>query len=190
MMILKYIAPLVLSALMLAACGKSESSSGTSSPEPASAAESAPQSSEATASQPAPAPSLSGLAAEVKATDAKTFTGSVSFGDPLFDKNCKKLYRCELSELTDGFIVFNENGGLSDEVSIIRRADGDTAKAEQQLTERRQIRYDDFEGYVPEELPKIEAGRVFTVGGYTVLIISNNADALEKLVREKLEVTE
>ena len=129
---------------------------------------------------------LKELCEELKAADSSILTGSAVYGERLFEKNCKKLYLCEQSDLTDGFIVYNDGGGKADEISVIRRADGDTDRAAKVLNDRKQVRYNDFRGYVPEELPKIEAGRVFTVGGYSVLIISDSADRLEKTVREKL----
>lgn len=180
-MVLRYIAAAVSAALLLAGCG----SGGESSPrEDMSSAASVR--SEAGESVQERTVSLGELCAEITASDEKTFTGSARMGESPFDSNCKKLYRCELSELTDGLIVYNSSGGLADEVSVIRRGDGDTAAAEKQLSERRDVRYNDFEGYAPDELPKIKNGLIFSEGGYSVLIISKNAAGLEKTVRERL----
>ena len=190
----KYIA--IAAALMLAGCGGAESSSGgdsaassavVSEAEVSSAAAPEPESSVSSAESTAEGSALKALSEELKAADSSILTGSAVYGERLFEKNCQKLYLCDQADLTDGFIVYNNGGGKADEISVIKRADGDTDKAAKVLNDRKQVRYNDFRGYVPEELPKIEAGRVFTVKGYSVLIISDSADSLEKLLREKLE---
>ena len=132
------------------------------------------------------ASSLEGLAEKLKAEDPEILNGSAVYGSHLFEHNCKKLYLCEQSDLLDGFIVYNDSGGKADEISVIKRADGDTDKAVRILGNRKDLRYSDFKGYVPEELPKIEAGRAFSVGEWAVLIISDKADELEKIIREEL----
>ncbi|SDB57302.1 protein of unknown function [Ruminococcaceae bacterium FB2012] len=184
---LRYIA--LAAALMLSGCGGAENSSGgnesasqvvTTTSSAAGSAES-----EAVTSEPQGS-SLKELSEELKAADSSILTGSALYGERLFEKNCQKLYLCRQSDLTDGFIVYNNGGGKADEISVIKRADGDSDRASKVLNDRKTVRYNDFKGYVPAELPKIEAGRVFTVKGYSVLIISDSADRLEKIIREKL----
>ena len=180
----RYIA--LLSALMLSGCGADGSSAGDAASS-AGTAEVRTASAESTAdSETAEGTALSALCEELKAADSAMLTGSAVYGESLFEKNCKKLYLCEQSDLADGLIVYNNGGGRADEISVIKRADGDSERAVKVLNDRKELRYNDFKGYVPEELPKIEAGRVFTVNGYCVLIISDSADSLEKLVRDKL----
>ena len=183
----KYIA--LLAALLMSGCGAEGSSSVS---EVSSAAETtAAAASEAAAesvsdSQPEAASALGELCEKLKAADSSVLTGSAAYGERLFEKNCKKLYLCEQSDLTDGLIVYNNGGGKADEISVIKPADGNTDTAVKVLNDRKELRYNDFKGYVPAELPKIEAGRVFTVNGWCVLVISDSADSLEKLVREEL----
>ena len=164
-------------AVMAAGCGSGdESGRGLSS-----AAESAVSEGSADC-----AAAIAELRDELTAADSQNLTGSALLGEDIFNSSCLRLYRFGYDELEQGMILFNEEGRLADEISIIRRRDGDTAKAEQALRERKMQRYSDFDGYVPEELPKIESGRVFTVNGCCVLMISDNADRLEKLIRDKL----
>lgn len=129
---------------------------------------------------------LQSLADQLMAAYPDALNGSVVYGSELFEKNCKKLYACEITDLTDGMIVFNNGGGLADEISIVFPADGDTDKQLKMLEARKEMRYNDFNGYAPEELPKIEAGKTFSAGGAAVLIISDNADELEKIVKDNL----
>ena len=192
-MLIRYIA--AAAALLLAGCGGAESSSAgeaavssavVSEAEVSSAADSEAETSVSSTESAAEGSVMKELSEELKAADSSILTGSAVYGERLFESNCKKLYLCEQSDLTDGFIVYNNGGGKADEISVIKRADGDTDKALKVLSDRKEVRYNDFKGYVPEELPKIEAGRVFTVGGYCVLIISDGGDRLEKIIREKL----
>ena len=180
-----FVLTVLTSLFMLAGCGESGAlSKAGDSPADTSPAEASSEA--ADESSTAEAISMTELSAAVTGADSGRLTGAACIGQELFDSNTKRLYRCELTELADGFIAYNEEGRIADEVSVIRRADGDTTAAEKALTDRRSVRYEDFKGYVPEELPKIENGRVFSAGGYSVLIISDKADELESLLREKL----
>ena len=187
----KILSAALAAALLLAGCGSSESSSekDSSAPDtqttasqtsPGDASVSAPEESEA------PASALAALADDLKAADPDRLNGSAAYGERLLEKNCKKLYSCEASELSDALIVYNNGGGYADEVSVIERTDGDKDKAVAALKSRIDLRRSDFENYKPDQLDKINAGRVFTVGSKAVLIISDSAEALEKLIKEKL----
>ena len=48
------------------------------------------------------------------------------------------------------------------------------------LKDRVDVRRHDFEGYKPEELPKIDKARVFEANGYSILVIADNAEEIEK----------
>ncbi|MBR6044914.1 MAG: DUF4358 domain-containing protein [Ruminococcus sp.] len=187
----KLLSAALAAALLLAGCGSSESSSekDSSAPDtqttasqtsPGDASVSTPEESEA------PASALAALADDLKAADPDRLNGSAAYGERLLEKNCKKLYSCEVSELSDALIVYNNGGGYADEVSVIERTDGDKDKAVAALKSRIDLRRSDFENYKPDQLDKINAGRVFTVGSKAVLIISDSAEALEKLIKEKL----
>ena len=109
---LRYIA--LAAALILSGCGGAENSSGgnesasqavTTTSSAAGSAES-----EAVTSEPQGS-SLKELSEELKAADSSILTGSALYGERLFEKNCQKLYLCRQSDLTDGFIVYNNGGG-------------------------------------------------------------------------------
>ena len=186
-----------IAALLLTSCGGAESSPEAAS----SAAETAPSLTTVSAAESiAEVPSgysgpdesqaatseLTGLRdALLEASDL--LNGSAVYGEKLFKNNSRKLYNCDESDLTDGMIVYNSGGGRADEVSVIKRTDGSADNALSVLESRKTLRYNDFKGYVPEELPKIEAGRVFQVGDWCVLIISNSIDSLEEIVKDKLK---
>ncbi|MBR4622135.1 MAG: DUF4358 domain-containing protein [Ruminococcus sp.] len=196
----KALAAALILMLGLSACGNSDSSASpaltkaSDAPAASAADESKPEdtSSSDETSQPGDSTDekqeskLQSLADELIAAYPDALNASVVYGSELFEKNCKKLYACEAEELTDAMIAFNNGGGLADEVSIVFPADGDTEKQIKMFEARKQIRYNDFNGYAPEELPKIEAAKTFTAGDAAVLVISDNADEIEKLIKEKL----
>lgn len=164
-------------AVLMCGCGAGESSE---------AEVSTPESSVADESSQAEAGVDLKAAAESLIKGDGDLTKSVSFDDKIFEQSCKNLYGFEKSELADAVVLYNAGGGKANEVSILLRADGDTDAAIEALTERRDQRYRDFDGYVPEELPKIEAAKIFSVGGYAVMIISEEAVTLEAAVKELL----
>ena len=177
-------APQVTKADTSAAAAQTDSTpEGSDSEAPAENADSSADESTAEAAESA----LQPLADELMAAYPEKLTGSVVYGTSLFSKNCRKLYACEESDLKDAMIVFNNGGGLADEVSIVYPADGDTDKQLRMFDARRQTRYNDFNGYAPEELPKIENAKSFTIGDAAVFIISDSADEIEKIIKEKLQ---
>lgn len=117
------------------------------------------------------------------ADEAEIFNASAYFDDDIFKKNCKKLYSFDIDKLSDGGIIYVDSGGLADEISLIKPADGDTAYALKALEARKQLRIQDFKGYKPEELDKIENAQIFEAGGYAVFIISDNAEQLAEKIR-------
>lgn len=114
--------------------------------------------------------------------DAKAF-----LGDKLFDDNCKKLYDIEVSQLSDGGILYAENSGSADEVTVLRGKDISIDRLSEKLEQRVRRRIKDFTGYSPQEAEKLEKSSVFTCGDFAVLVISDNAEMLVKQIREVIE---
>ncbi|MBQ6675411.1 MAG: DUF4358 domain-containing protein [Ruminococcus sp.] len=108
---------------------------------------------------------------------AKGDTGSYGF-----DTFCSKLYGgATIDDIADGAISYASTGGNADEVSILKAADEEKqADMTRILKDRVDVRRHDFEGYKPEELPKIDKARVFEANGYSVLVIADNAEEIEK----------
>ena len=81
-------------------------------------------------------------------------------------------------------MLYNTEGSQADEVDIIRFADDVDGKAvlEKRLSERRAT----FDSYKPEDMPKFDKAQVFEEGGYDVLIISDNAESISKLIKDKI----
>jgi hypothetical protein len=126
---------------------------------------------------------LSGLKDEISESNLDS---SAYFSEEAFENNAKKLYATEYSDLSDGGILYDGTGSTADEISMIKPADGDTDNAVSALEARKEMRIRDFTGYKPEELDKIEDARIFSQNGWAVLIISDNADSIEKTLKTKI----
>jgi hypothetical protein len=118
-----------------------------------------------------------------KISDTSTLDATAFYDGEVFKSYAKKLYAMEYEELSDGAIAYDSTGGTADEISVIQPADGDLDNAVGALEARKQLRINDFTGYKPEELDKIEDARIFTCGGRAIFIISDNADEIENAVK-------
>ena len=117
-------------------------------------------------------------------TTAKGDTSSYGF-----DTFCAKLYGgLSADELSDGAISYASSGGNADEVSLLKAADDEKqSELTARLKDRLDMRRHDFEGYKPEELPKIDKARVFECNGFCVLVIADNAEDIEKAFKSITE---
>ena len=111
----------------------------------------------------------------------ESLTDSAFYGDETFDKNAEKLYGISVDEISDGGIIYAGDGGLADEVSILKLSDG--GNAEQIFSDRMNFRLNQFETYKPEETKKINAAQIFQAGDYWVLVISDNADEISDTIK-------
>jgi len=121
----------------------------------------------------------------LESVEDKAFDETACFDDGIFRDNCKKLYGIDCSELADGGIMYVSDGGSADEISIIKMKENQE-RAVQALEKRAEKRVRDFTGYKPDELAKIENAKIFGLNGFSVLIISDNADSLMKIIENEI----
>lgn len=95
------------------------------------------------------------------------------YGSSDFDEACEKLYGSPLSDFSDGGIMFVSSGESADEISVLSGSCTDIMES------RRDRRAGDFEGYAPEEESKIKDAEIFECGGFTILVIAENADEIK-----------
>jgi len=110
--------------------------------------------------------------------------GRLSKGDGKYDKNAAQFYETGFANILDGAILYNENGGYPDEVSAVKFDEG--IDGQELLKQRLESRTATFRDYRPEEVPKLENAKIFNAGGFDILIISDDADNIEKQLKEKL----
>lgn len=113
--------------------------------------------------------------------DDRNLTDSAFYGDETFDRNAEKLYGVSVDEIGDGGIIYAGDGGLADEVSVLKLSDG--ASAEKILSDRMNFRLNQFETYKPEETKKINAAQIFQANDYWVLVISDNAEEISDEIK-------
>lgn len=115
---------------------------------------------------------------------SENLDGRISKGDGLYDKNAANFYGTGFANIIDGAILYNDNGGYADEVSAVKF--DESVDGQELLKERLESRTASFRDYRPEEVGKLEKAKIFNAGGFDVLIISDDADAIEKQIKDKL----
>ncbi|MDO5125400.1 MAG: DUF4358 domain-containing protein [Ruminococcus sp.] len=125
------------------------------------------------------------LESVARKSEDKALDETACFDDGIFRDNCKKLYGIDYSELADGGIMYVSDGGSADEISIIKMKENHE-RAVQVLEKRAEKRVRDFTGYKPDERAKIENAKIFGLNGFSVLIISDNADSLMKIIENEI----
>ena len=174
-MIILRISAVLLSAMMIfsaAGCGSYDDSSCSSC--------------EITVNDKSAEEVLTAAVEKAKDSNLNTTTKKGDTDEYGFDKNCEKLYGgITPQELDDGLISYSSAGGLADEISMLKPNDeSNREKLMSILKERINVRRRDFEGYKPEELPKIENARVFEADGFCILVIADNSEEIEKAFKE------
>ena len=110
--------------------------------------------------------------------------GRLSKGDGKYDANAAKFYGTGFANILDGAILYNENGGYADEVSAVKFDEG--IDGQELLKERLESRTATFRDYRPEEVSKLESAKIISLGDFDILIISDDADTIEKQLKDKL----
>lgn len=126
----------------------------------------------------------------VETSKEDNLDAAVYYDDDMFKENCIKLYGIEYSELADGGIMYASGEGLADEISVIRMKNDKSQTALKAMKNRIEKRVQDFTGYKPQEVGKIENALTFETDGYTVLVISDNAENLKTRIEKIIEKSE
>lgn len=113
-----------------------------------------------------------------------TFDIWASYGEDLYKDSFSNMYGVGYDMLEDGAILYTEEGGKADEISIMKlKKTEDVSLAKDKLEERIAERKHLFEGYKPEEVSKLEGAYVFAQGNYAVLLISKSNQKFETEIR-------
>lgn len=110
-----------------------------------------------------------------------------SYGEDLYDDSFDNLYGVQFDMIDDGAVLQTSSGGVADEVSVMHLKKSEDVsiaknKLEDRITERRQ----EFSGYKPEEVYKLDNARVVVQGNYVALIVSDDADQVEAALRDTI----
>lgn len=110
-----------------------------------------------------------------------------SYGEDLYDDSFDNLYGVQFDMIDDGAVLQTSSGGVADEVSVMHMKKSEDvsiakSKLEDRITERRQ----EFSGYKPEEVYKLDNARVVVQSNYVALIVSDDADQVEAALRNAI----
>ena len=121
----------------------------------------------------------------VKESTEEGFDTVYAMGDKEYKDNFDFMYGITWDMIDDGGIIFTEEGGLADEISIVHLKDQkDISLAKDKFTDRLEDRRNTFSGYKPEEVYKLDNARIIVQGSYVALIIAEDAGAMETLIRD------
>ena len=113
-----------------------------------------------------------------------SFDTLVCYGEELYDDSFDNLYGIQFKDISDGAILYSEEGGRADEISIVcMKKNEDVSVAKQKFQDRIENRRNAFQGYKPEEVYKLDNASVIVQGNYVALIISENNDDFETEIR-------
>lgn len=119
-----------------------------------------------------------------KVASEDSFDTLVCYGEELYDDSFDSLYGMQFKDIDDGAILYVEEGGRADEISIVRmKKNEDVSVARQKLEERIEMRRNTFAGYKPEEVYKLDNASVIVQGNYVALIISDDNEGFEAEIR-------
>lgn len=126
-------------------------------------------------------------AAAEKMGEDTALDASAVYGEETYDDNFERLYNFSIDLAADGAIAYSSSGSAADEISLIKAADsGDVSKIKKYLEARLEQRLHDFQNYMPEEVSKIENGKVVVMKQYVFLIISDRPEEIETAIKEVL----
>ena len=110
-----------------------------------------------------------------------------SAGDDTYEDNYDNMYAVKRDLIDDGGILYTEAGGLADEITLMHIKDqGDIQLVKDKLNDRLEQRKNQFGGYKPEEVYKIENAVIMVSGNFVGLIISSDPPMMESIVREAI----
>lgn len=114
-------------------------------------------------------------------------TVTVNYDEEKYKSNFDMLYSIDSGLVSDGAIAYAERGMSADEISLLI-ADSDKAAVEIEaaLKSRIQRRRNDFTGYAPDEVRKIDASIVVKSGRYVALIICDDPSAVRSALLDAL----
>lgn len=118
------------------------------------------------------------------AADKGTFDTWTGYGETLYEDSFSTMYGIQYDMLKDGAILYTQEGGKADEISIMRLKNmEDLSLVKEKLSDRIAERKHLFEGYKPEEVSKLDSAYVIAQDNYVALLIGDQNQKLETQIR-------
>ena len=132
-------------------------------------------------------PSCADILNSVKDATEDGFDKVYTYEDSEYQDNFSHMYAVMWDMIDDGGILYTEKGGLADEISLMHIKDqGDISIAKEKLQERIEERRNQFNGYKPEEVYKLDNATVIVQGNYIALLIGEDPAMLEVEIRNAI----
>ena len=108
-------------------------------------------------------------------------------GDDTLENNYDNMYAIKRDIVDDCWILYLEEGGLANELSLFHMKDsGDVQLAKDKLQDRLATRRNQFAGYKPEEVYKLDNAVVMAQGNFVALIVSEDPSMMESVLRQAI----
>lgn len=116
--------------------------------------------------------------------DART-----SYGEELYSDYFETLYNADIDDISDGAFAY-ASASYADEITVVRmKSDEDTEEFREKLESRIERRKQDFNGYKPEEVKKLESAQTAVSGNYVIMAVGERAqdivDEFKDILREE-----
>lgn len=121
-----------------------------------------------------------------KVTDTHNNTRTV-YGEETYDRYFDYLYKADIDKIDDGAFAYASEA-YADEITVVHFKDEADAKAfKSRLSDRIERRKQDFNGYKPEEVNKLDNAQILVEGSYAVMAVADNAEGIIEAFKSILE---
>lgn len=104
-----------------------------------------------------------------------------------YEEYFEYLYDTSPDRVTDGAYAY-ASSAVADEVTIVYASEEDDVEViKKHLEDRVDRRKQDFNGYKPEEVEKLENSVIDTNGRYVFMVVSENPDDIIDIINEEIE---
>ena len=135
-------------------------------------------------------PSCSDILNDVM-SNSEEFDTLYKAGDDTLENNYDSMYAVKRDLVDDCAIIYLEKGGTANELSLLHLKDaGDVQLAKDKLQDRLDTRKNQFAGYKPEEVYKLENALIVSQGNFVALIVSQDPPMLEAALRQAISDNE
>lgn len=117
--------------------------------------------------------------AEISAAIVEKMPSDISMVE-LGSDRLESYYTIDMTKVEDFSVYIEGSGGFADEIAVFKmKSEKDVDEAKAAVEKRIQKQRKDFEGYVPEEVEKIDSNSVISEQNFLLFVISDNDKAAE-----------
>lgn len=112
----------------------------------------------------------------------------LSFPDHVVDDTTlNDVYYLDDTLVEDYAISYAQVNVKAEDIAIVKAKEGKTDEVKKMLEKRLEDVKADFESYLPEQYEIAQRGKVFTYEDYVVLVIADDVEEIETLIKSELE---